>query len=432
MKILCLGSCPNVLAAALLLRSQGVHQVELLPGGIWGGLSSVLPVSSFDPELGARLGLPSPSNPGPRSGRNRAGQFVSLFADRLEGDHLGRSDQERWPEFVALMERSSQLLRQSYRASFSELASSWQELEKDKALETLRLPWQSLRELLNRWFEDPLLKATLAGAALIGTRLGPFAPGTTHHLLARWARGEVLGAARSPLQELKEAILEAEIPIISGQVQKFQIQGGLVRSALSDQGTEHCADTFLTSEDPITTCVLRVGHRHLGPELNALLAQWQHRCASVTATLPAAFQGSGGVVTLVEDLEQLEQAADAVKYGQASPRPFAEWDPGSGRLLAQHAASDGSLGFESLAQDYRLEIDGVQTESSQDREQRFGLGSGHLFGGETALWQSHHLRDRLAQPLPNLLLCGASTGPGDYTGLAGELVYQKVQKLTRV
>ena len=61
-----------------------------------------------------------------------------------------------------------------------------------------------------------------------------------------------------------------------------------------------------------------------------------------------------------------------------------------------------------------------------DLKEKFGVTGGHLFGGEKTLWQSYSLRERLINPLPNLFLCGASTGPGDYSGVSGLLTAAQI------
>ena len=197
-EVLVYGSSPNAFSAGLTLAAAG-KQVTLVetsrdfgapyfsqPSGELG-----LALTHFCPELSRRFGLQVESlQHAARSGLDTSGRFLRLTPEGLGGEARAR-DRDRWPGFVKLMEQAASLLRQ-LEGSEPDLLQAWRGLGRRQSMEVMRLPWTSLRDLLDEWFEDDLLKGILAETALEGVAQGPFACGTTFHLLRRWSRGEVL------------------------------------------------------------------------------------------------------------------------------------------------------------------------------------------------------------------------------------------------
>ncbi|HKQ96335.1 MAG TPA: FAD-dependent oxidoreductase, partial [Candidatus Polarisedimenticolia bacterium] len=151
------------------------------------------------------------------------------------------------------------------------------------------------------------------------------------------------------------------------------------------------------------------------------------------------------------EIDALERAYDASKYGRTSEAPFIEatipslLDPGLApegkhvlsalvQFVPYHAAADDTgrdrdrladLVVKSLAQ-HAPDLPGLvkhrQVITPHDLEKDWGLTEGHLFQGEEALDQFFTMRPilgwaRYRTPVRGLYLCGAGTHPGG--GLTG-------------
>ena len=158
-----------------------------------------------------------------------------------------------------------------------------------------------------------------------------------------------------------------------------------------------------------------------------------------------------GRIQISPEIDYLERAFDASKYGEFSARPYLEatiptlWDsslapPGKHvmSIYMQYApyqlrdadwdAQRDALGdtvistLAEYAPDLPSLIEAREVITPKDLEQTYGLTGGHIFHGELALDQLFTMRPLLdwAQyrtPIRNLYLCGSGTHPG--TGLTG-------------
>ena len=189
MKTVVVGSDHNALVCALELKQSG-HEVVVVEGRKLGGIASVMPASPLAPEVATAYELGVSLEIVGRVGVSSEGKQVQLSLREVSGD-VGEQDQAKWKDFKKVMNNASELWRGLFEMDNRDVVSRWREFGQRQSMEVLRLPCQSLSELLDDWFETELLKAALGVAALRGTRQGPFAPGTAFLLLQRWARGEV-------------------------------------------------------------------------------------------------------------------------------------------------------------------------------------------------------------------------------------------------
>ena len=162
----------------------------------------------------------------------------------------------------------------------------------------------------------------------------------------------------------------------------------------------------------------------------------------------------GGFIHIGPDLEYLERAFDASKYGNWSPKPHLEVTipsltdsalapPGGhvmsiaaqfapyrlrGRDWAAEAPSFADAVIDTLAEyapDIRRLILERQVITPVELESKYGLTGGHIFHGELALDQLFTMRPllgwaRYRTPIDGLYLCGAGTHPGyGVSGLSG-------------
>jgi phytoene dehydrogenase-like protein len=430
MKIVVTGSDHNALVCAIELNKAG-HKVEVLEGENFSGIASLVPSCPLAPEVASGLDLGVSLEIVGRVGLSSAGQEVSLKLRDISGDVTER-DKARWRDFVKVLNNASELWRGLFQQGEPDVVARWREFGPRQSMEVLRLPCQSLSELLDDWFESDLLKATLAVAALRGSRQGPFAPGSAFLLLQRWARGEVFGRARTGGMVLKKLAEEAGVVFCKEHVEQYHLSLGRVDNARTSSGSEVTADLFVTSEDPVYTIEHRVGKGKVDPELVAASEFWDCRSTTTVAKLAPSDRWNGAVVSIANDLESLERAYDPTKYGKFSESPFVELDSRAGWLYAQHLDGDEAAAkVDSICQAFELgEVKRLYTPAELSQEHP--ATGGHLFGGEKSLWQSYGLRQRFCNPVSNLYLCGASTGPGDYSGVSGLMCARLVGSLAAV
>lgn len=416
MKVLIEGADVNAFTCAAKLAESG--QEVVLCTGKKGYISELLPGSVLAPEVATGLNLGLTLDIVGRKGRSSKGEEVSLTLREAGGD-VTENDQKRWSDFVRLLNNGSDILRNLHDSPGSDLATRWRDFGRRQALEVLRLPWLSLSELLDEWFEGDLLKATLAVAALRGNRQGPFAPGSAFLLLQRWARGEVFGRGKLRADSVREAAQNRGASLKDEEVVSFQVSRGKVHGAELSNGETVEADFFVSSRDLSTVLKDKVGMGKLSPEVNHHLEVWDSRSTTTVVELGSGGDWGGALVSFCDTLEDLEKAYDPTKYGEFSQKPFGEFDSSAGFLYLQHL--DGETGEERAGQFCQEAGLGEPLNIFTPRKlaQAYGVEGGHLYGGERSLWQSLALRQRRENPLPGLYFCGAGTGPGDYSGLAG-------------
>ena len=382
MKIVVAGTDANAWVGALKLRQQG-HQVEIISDK---SVSTLLPGAPLAPEVSAEFGLGVILKIVGRVGISPEGGSVHLKLPRISGE-VTQADQDRWPEFVKVMNNASEIWRGLFEPSSSgQLVTRWREFGRRQAMEVLRVPCQSLSELLDDWFESDLLKATLAATALRGSRQGPFSPGRAFLLLQRWARGEVFGRARVGTERLRELAEQAGITIHSETTERFDVCAGKLQSLRTQSGSQIQADVYLSTADPVTVLSQQIGLPRLDPDIGGVVKHWDVRSTTTVAKLSPSDNWNGASVNFCQDLESLEKAYDATKYRRFSESPFAEFDSESGMLYIQHLGDESTAEkVNSLCQAHQLgDVQELWTPS--EVEKQYGAAGGHLFGGERPLW----------------------------------------------
>jgi phytoene dehydrogenase-like protein len=177
--------------------------------------------------------------------------------------------------------------------------------------------------------------------------------------------------------------------------------------------------------------------------------------ALTDAVAPDGFlKALSGRIHIGPEIDYLERAFDASKYGELSPAPYL--DVTIPTLLDPSLAPDGKHVLSAYVQfapyklregnwDARREllgrtvvdtlaayapnlpglIEGAQVITPQDLETAYGFTGGHIFHGELALDQIFTMRPvldwaRYKTPVRGLYLCGSGTHPGNgLTGASG-------------
>ncbi|MCI0348590.1 MAG: NAD(P)/FAD-dependent oxidoreductase [Acidobacteriales bacterium] len=336
----------------------------------------------------------------------------------------------------------------------------------------LRWGPMAVADLVAEFFETELLRAVIAARGIFGTAFGPWSAGSSMVLLLRAAADPtptgtaqfVKGGLGRLTQAMAAAAQAAGAEIRTGaDVARIGMKEGAAQGVTLWDGEEISASTVISNADPRRTLLGLVEPIHLEPDF---LTKLQHYRSSGTVAkinlaldrLPMfrAQNGMGsamftGRIHIGPEIDYLERAFDASKYGEFSRQPYLDiaipslTDPSlapAGKHVmsiyaqfAPYALKNGdwqtqreALGnavVKTLAE-YAPDLPNLilqgQVITPADLEQNYGMTGGHIFHGELALDQVYAMRPllgwaRYRTPIRRLYLCGAGTHPG--IGLTG-------------
>ena len=244
-------------------------------------------------------------------------------------------------------------------------------------------------------------------------------------------------------------------------------------------GEELRATTVVSNADPRRTLLGMVDPVELEPGFLARIRSYRSagNVAKINLALRelprfTALPSSGdaralaGCIHIGPDLEYLERAFDASKYGTFSPRPYLDvaipsisdptLAPAGAHVMSINAqfapyrlrgtdwTAAGPLLADAVidtlsqyAPNLRSLIIHRQVITPVDLESAYGLTGGHIFHGELALDQLFTMRPllgwaRYRMPIAGLYLCGAGTHPGyGVSGLSGLNASREILKDVR-
>jgi phytoene dehydrogenase-like protein len=351
-------------------------------------------------------------------------------------------------------------------------------LGKKDMFRLLRYGPMAVADLVGEWFETEPLRAVIAARGIFGTFLGPWSAGTSAVLLLRAAAdAHPAGTASLPrggmgvlTQALAAAAQHAGAEIRTGaDVVAVSVKDGATAGVVLGSGEEIAARAVVSGADPRHTLLKLVDPVHLEP---GFVVKMRHfRAVGTTAKVNLALAGLprftavsdagmderaalAGRIHIGPEIDYLERAFDAAKYGRFSAEPYLDVtipsvaDPSlapAGRhvmsIYMQYAPYNlrdagwreqrdalADAVVKTLAA-YVPDLPGLilhrQVITPLDLEQTYGLTGGHIFHGELALDQLFTMRPlldlaRYATPIRGLYLCGSGTHPGNgLTGLCG-------------
>jgi phytoene dehydrogenase-like protein len=343
----------------------------------------------------------------------------------------------------------------------------------DDMMELLRVLPMAVQTYLDEWFESDALKGALGGSAIIGTTMGPRGAGTNlnffyQNLGGLLAHRFVDGGIGRLSEALAAAARDKGATIRTGAgVANVLIEGDVEPVAVGvrlESGEEVRAAAIFSNADPRRTLFGLVGPQYLEPEVMRHVRNIIYRGS--TARLNLALNGLpefvgqtdpaqlGGRIRLAPNLDYLERAYDAAKYGRYSEQPYLEMfiptlhdpslAPANHHILTvtvqyapftlregdwttqQEVFADHVLDtLESVAPGIRTHIVHCQVITPQEWERTYSLTEGSIHHGQMGLDQILVMRpipgwSRYEMPVKNLYLCGAGTHPGGgVTGAPG-------------
>ena len=513
-RVIIIGAGHNGLVAAFNLAKAGLNPLVLEGREIVGGAcvteeihpgfrcsalanstSPLLPEVAKDLEL-ERHGVEI-INPTVRVfSPNLNGQSLCLYEDTQrtadELTKLSAHDARRYSEFRDCFARIGRALRPLLTMTppniekpsagelwnLGKLGLKIRGLGKKDEYRLLRYGPMAVADLAAEWFETELLRATVAARGIFGAFAGPWSAGTSAPLLLQAAMdGQAIapasfvkGGMGALTQALAKAATEAGAEIrTNARVAKINIDDGKAAGVALTNGEEIPSWTTVSNGDPGVTFLELIDAGELPPTFRNNIHNYRAhgvvaRVNLALSSLPRfiglncpdqnCIEKLSGRIHIGPDIDYLEHAFDAAKYGGFSPRPYLDLTipsltdpslaPKSAHVMSIHAqfapyklkngnwdARREELGeaIVSALSDYVPNLSELivarQVITPLDLERTYGLTGGHIHHGEMSLDQLFAFRPLIGwaqyrTPIKGLYLCGSGTHPGGgVTGACG-------------
>jgi phytoene dehydrogenase-like protein len=335
----------------------------------------------------------------------------------------------------------------------------------------------AVADFVAEFFETELLRAVIAARGIFGTALGPWSAGSTAVLLLRAAAdAHPVGSASFPrgglgsfTRALAESAKQAGVEIrTDAEVRHIRIKDGAVTGVVLAGGEEIAAEAVASGVDPKRTFFNLVDPSQLDPTFANRMKNFRANgtVAKVNLALgglptftaldatESSLKSLSGRIHIGPEIDYLERAFDASKYGEFSKAPYL--DVTIPTILDPSLAPDGKHVLSAYVQfaPFKLKagnwdtlrkdlgdaviktlatyapnlpglVEGIQVITPKDLETSYGFTGGHIFHGELALDQLFTMRPildwaRYKTPIRGLFLCGSGTHPGNgLTGASG-------------
>jgi phytoene dehydrogenase-like protein len=402
---------------------------------------------------------------------------------------FSRHDAEQYPRFLDSFARIGKVLRRVGATTppsiddptatdvieLLKAGRAFRALGRQDAYRMLRWVPMAAADLVSEWFASEPLRAVIAAGGILGSFLGPRSAGSAAVLLllgagegqpiASW---QVVGGPGALAAALASSAREAGVDIRTGaEVARIEIADNGVSGVTLRSGEAITARCVVSNADPKRTLLGLVDPVHLAPEIVRRLQNFRTRgvLAKINYAVSSLPRVKGveslhgaertaalsGRIRLAQDIDTIERAFDAAKYGAFADEPWIE--------LAIPSVADSTLApqgqhvVSAYAQYAPYELRGTTWDAERERfaaivtrtieqyvpgfeasivartvitpldlERSYALTGGHIFHGELALDQWFVTRPllgvaRYQTPIDGLYLCGAGTHPG--TGLDG-------------
>jgi len=350
-------------------------------------------------------------------------------------------------------------------------------LGKTGIFDLLRWGPMAVADFVAEFFETELLRAVIAARGIFGTALGPWSAGSTAVLLLRAAAdAHPVGSASFPrgglgsfTRALAESAKHTGVEIrTDAEVQHMRIKDGAVTGVVLAGGEEIAADAVASGVDPKRTFFNLVDPSHLDPTFANRMKNFRANGTGAKVNLAlnglpvfsaldateSSLKSLSGRIHIGPEIDYLERAFDASKYGEFSTAPYL--DATIPTILDPSLAPDGKHVLSAYVQfaPFKLKVgnwdtrrkdlgdtviktlatyapnlpslvEGIQVITPKDLETSYGFTGGHIFHGELALDQLFTMRPildwaRYKTPIRGLFLCSSGTHPGNgLTGASG-------------
>ena len=348
------------------------------------------------------------------------------------------------------------------------LGKAFWSLGEKELYEYIRFFTMSAADFLEDYFEDDLIKASMASPGIIGTALGVYSPGSAYVLLHH-VMGDVdgnigaWGLARGGMGAISNAVAGAvkehggEIRT-NADVQQILVKGGKAIGVVLENGDELYANIIVSNLDAKRTFTQCMDKNDLPPGIYERAKNFKIRGSSGKVNIALSelpkFNGvpnnryiNRGGQAFCGSMETMERAYDCWKRGHWSNDPFIEsvipsaWDPtvtppgkhwmsnfiqycpatlADSPWTAEKRDAFGQTVIDKIERyspGFKDLIVHMEVRTPHDIENEVGLTEGNIFQGELTIDQLLFNRPfpgyaQYRMPVKRLYMCGSSTHPG--------------------
>jgi phytoene dehydrogenase-like protein len=414
---------------------------------------------------------------------NPDGPSICLYQDQArtvsELQKISAHDAKNYPEFERSFARIGRVLAPLMTMTppsidkpaatdmwnLGKVGLSFRGLGKQDAYRLLRWGPMAVADLVAEWFETETLRGLVAARGISGAFSGPWSAGSSAGLLLQGALdGTAITSSEFPkggmgglTLALTKAAQSAGVEIrTSVPVVKIETSDGKASKVVLQNGEQISARAVASNADPRSTLLGLVDPVDLDPSF--LTKMQNYRASGVSAKINLALSGLprflgtdddsklSGRIHVGPDIDYLERAFDAAKYGDYSPAPYMDITipsltdsalaPPGAHVMSIHVQyapyklrnGDWNSRRDEFADKVIEVLSGYapnlkemivarQIITPLDLEQTYGLSGGHIHHGEQSLDQFFTFRPIIGwaqyrTPIKGLYLCGAGTHPG--------------------
>src|SRR6266404_4103895 len=434
---------------------------------------------------------------------NREGRSICIYDDaKRTADELKTSsakDANIYPQFVSTFARIGRALAPLLTMTppdidklargelwgLGRLGLAIRGLGKKDEYRLLRYGPMAVADLAAEWFETELLRGIVAARGVFAAFAGPWSAGTSAALLLQAATDEhaiapatfVKGGMGALSQTLAELATRSGAEIrTNAEVASVSVRDGKAMGVVLTNGEEIQGRAVISNADPRSTLLKLVDPAEFDPSFLNKIRNYRaqgtvarvHLALSALPHFTALNNGDSneklsGRIHIGSDIDYLERAFDAAKYGEMSPRPYLDiaipsltdqtLAPTGAHVMSIHAQfapyhlkdGDWNSRREELGDtvvnallDYAPNLKelvvGRCVITPLDLEKTYGLSGGHIHHGEMSVDQLFAFRPLIGwaqyrTPIEGLYLCGAGTHPGGgVTGTCGANASREIIK----
>lgn len=348
-----------------------------------------------------------------------------------------------------------------------------------------RLFTMSAADLLDRWFENDVIKGMMSVNGIIGTWAGPMEPGTAYVLMhhssgdtdghvASWGQPEGgMGSVSEAIRKSAESF--GATVKLNSPVEKVKITNGRATGVVVAGGEEYDAPLVITACHPQITFQRQIDRHELPDDFIDDIDHWRSRSGTVKINLAIdklpEFPSNPGIdndiqgaaISILDDMAYLEKAFEEARSGKAATLPFSDceipsvydktlapegihvmsmftqWVPESWSDAEHRGELDAYADrlfdrFDAVAPGFKNSIIHKQVIGPWDMEQEWGLIGGNIFHGELTVDQLFHMRPAVGfadyrTPIKGLYQASSAThAGGGVNGLPGHHVVREIKK----
>ncbi len=402
------------------------------------------------------------------------GSHLSLWRDdRKTQEEIRRyseHDAQAFGEWTSLWERAGGILHRYFLTeppTYAEISESVRGTRDEEVWETMLTV--SVRDLLDRYFEDERVKAVFANAQDMGdiSAPGSMLSACAISWIGRFNKEEYFGIPVGGMSKVAEAVTRSAqaqgVDVrTDAKVERVLIDGGVAQGVRLAGGEELRSDIVISNADPKTTYLSLIDSSDLDSDFIGHIKSLRTQANPVKflaalKELPdfSRYLGDGydpkraTYTKIIPSVDYFQASWDACKAGRPSMHPIMHvqipsiWDPtltprgmhvmsswtlyypaeikdGSWEEAGREVAENLIETFSQYAPNFRDILLDWTLQTPQDIQTHTGMTDGNIRHLDMIPSQYFSRRPAHRSPVDNLYLCGSGTHPGgEITGAPG-------------